>query len=179
MKVCFVNERLAFGSKATLNCHVEKLRELGVTHVLDLRNYRGKKLRRLKRLWLGFRDDARPRPRWFYCKALRFYQSAMRQPQSKVYVMCRAGRRRSANMVYFLLRASGVGPSQAEATVRRARPCVQIVRAYRQSGEEYLRREGAVSGALAGFCRKNEDSPRYLVGHYTHKIFSKNLSGTT
>lgn len=63
----------------------------------------------------------------------------MKQPGSKVFVMCRAGRRRSANMTYFLLRASGVGPSEAEATIRRARPCIQIVRAYRESGEEYLR----------------------------------------
>jgi len=49
--------------------------------------------------------------------------------------MCRAGRRRSASMTYFLLRASGLGSDKAESTIRRVRPCAKIVRAYRESGE--------------------------------------------
>ncbi len=113
---------------------------MGVTHIIDVRKYPAKKLKAFNRICLNFKDDARPRPQWFYSRALEFYKRAMRQPGSKVYVMCRAGRRRSANMTYFLLRASGVGPSEAEATIRRARPCIQIVRAYREWAEEYLHR---------------------------------------
>ena len=138
MVVFFVGKRLAFGSKATSLRHVDSLRAMGITHVIDVRKYRAKKLDRFKRICLNFKDDARPRPQWFYSRALAFYKKAMRQPGSKVFVMCRAGRRRSANMTYFLLRASGIGPSEAEATLRRARPCIQIVRAYRESGEDYL-----------------------------------------
>jgi protein-tyrosine phosphatase len=140
MVVFFVRKRLAFGSKATRLRHVERLHALGITHVLDVRRYQSKKLDQFKRICLNFKDDARPRPPWFYSRALAFYKKAMSQPGSKVFVMCRAGRRRSANMTYFLLRASGVGPNEAEATIRRARPCIQIVRAYRESSEEYLRR---------------------------------------
>jgi len=140
MVVFFVGKRLAFGSKATRLRHVERLRALGITHIIEVRKYRAKKLDQFKRICLNFKDDARPRPQWFYSRALSFYKQAMRQPDSKVFVMCRAGRRRSANMTYFLLRASGVGPSEAEATIRRARPCIQIVRAYRESGEDYLHR---------------------------------------
>ena len=140
MIVFFVGKRLAFGSKATRSRHVERLRAMGITHIIDVRKYQAKKLNEFKRICLSFKDDARPRPQWYYSRALAFYKKAMSQPGSKVFVMCRAGRRRSANMTYFLLRASGVGPSEAEARVRRARPCIQIVRAYRESGEEYLRR---------------------------------------
>jgi protein-tyrosine phosphatase len=140
MIVFFVTERLAFGSKCTRSRHVERLHALGITHVIDVRNYAGKKLRKFKIIRLNFKDDARPRPMWFYARALRFYENALKHPNSKVYVMCRAGRRRSANMVYFLLRASGVGPRKAENTIRHARPCVQIVRAYRLSGEQFLKR---------------------------------------
>ena len=138
MIVFFVSKRLAFGSKARLARHIEKLESLGITHVIDVRHYAGKKLRKFKTIRLNFKDDARPRPMWFYARALRFYQKALKQPNSKIYVMCRAGRRRSANMVYFLLRASGIGPRKAENTIRHARPCIQIVRAYRLSGEQYL-----------------------------------------
>jgi hypothetical protein len=140
MVVFFVGNRLAFGSKATRLRHIQRLRAMGITHIIDVRKYRAKKLDQFKRISLNFKDDARPRPRWFYSRALSFYKKAMRQPGSKVFVMCRAGRRRSANMTYFLLRASGVGPSKAEATIRRARPCIQIVRAYRESGEDFLQR---------------------------------------
>lgn len=138
MIVFFVTERLAFGSKATRLRHVERLRGLGITHIVDVRRYKSRKLDQFKRICLNFKDDARPRPTWFYARALRFYKKALTEPNSKVFVMCRAGRRRSANMTYFLLRASGVGPSEAEAAIRRARPCMQIVRAYRESAEEYL-----------------------------------------
>jgi hypothetical protein len=41
-------------------------------------------------------------------------------------------------MAYFLLRASGLGADKAKSTIRRVRPCAKIVRAYRQSGEDYL-----------------------------------------
>jgi len=139
MVVFFVGKRLAFGSKATRLRHVERLRGMGITHIIDVRKYPAKKLDQFKRICLNFKDDARPRPPWFYSRALAFYKKAMRQPGSKVFVMCRAGRRRSANMTYFLLRASGVGPSEAEAIIRQARPCIQIVRGYRESAEEYLR----------------------------------------
>jgi hypothetical protein len=138
--VFFVNKRLAFGSKCTRARHVKKLRSLGITHVIDLRSYHVKKLRCFKTLWLSFKDNGKPRPPWFYRDALAFYRKAMLQPGSKLFVMCRAGRRRSASMTYFLLRASGVGARQAENIIRRARPCAQIVRAYRLSGEQYLQK---------------------------------------
>ena len=113
--------------------------------MIDVRKYPGKKIRKFKTIHLNFKDDARPRPMWFYARALRFYETALKNPNAKVFVMCRADRRRSASMTYFLLRASGVAPRKAENIVRRARPCVQIVRAYRLSGEQYLHTMNAVA----------------------------------
>src|SRR5712692_4684620 len=140
LKAFFVHPRLAFGSKVNKRRHVVQLRALGITHVVDLRGYHSRKLRRFKKIWLGFRDDGKPRPRWFYGKALKFYQKAMSQPKTRLFLMCRVGKRRSASLAYFLLRASGMSARRAEALVRRARPCAMIVQAYRESCEEYLRR---------------------------------------
>jgi hypothetical protein len=135
----FVNERLAFGSKVRLKRHVEKLQALGITHVIDARSYPSKKFRKFKTIHLNF-DDARPRPEWFYRRALSFYRNALKRHACKVYVMCRAGRRRSASLTYFLLRASGLSVRDAEKAVRTARHCAQIVRAYKESGEAFLSR---------------------------------------
>jgi protein-tyrosine phosphatase len=138
VKVFFVTKRLAFGSAVTTWPDVERLQDLGFTHVINLqRNKNSKKVRQFKWLWLPFKDDKKPRPRWFYKKALKFHKRAVRRGY-RVFVMCHYGISRSASMTYFLLRASGVGPCKAESTVRHARPNARIVCAYRESGERYL-----------------------------------------
>ncbi len=114
----FVSDRLAFGSKVRLNRHVSKLQALGITHVIDARYYPSKKLRKFKTIHLNFKDNGQPRPMWFYDRALKFYRAALRHPKSKIFVMCRAGRRRSASLTYFLLRATGLAVRNAEKTER-------------------------------------------------------------
>jgi protein-tyrosine phosphatase len=142
VRVFFVTKRLAFGSAITTWPDVERLQTLGVTHVINLqRNKNTKKIREFEWLWLPFKDDKRPRPHWFYKKARKFHKRAMRTRDRKVFVMCHHGISRSASMTYFLLRASGFGSRKAQSTIRKIRPCAQIVPAYRQSGEEYLLRK--------------------------------------
>jgi protein-tyrosine phosphatase len=139
VKAFFVTRRLAFGSAINTWSDVERLQNLGITHVINLlRNKNTKKVRQFKWLWLPFKDDKKPRPRWFYKKALKFHKRAAHDRHTKVFVMCHHGRSRSASMTYFLLRASGFGSNKAESVVRRIRPCARIVPAYRQSCEEYL-----------------------------------------
>ena len=139
MKVCFVNRQLAFGSAIRSWKHVERLRAHEISHVINLRRSTNKKIQQFPNLWLAFRDNAKPRPRWFYSRALRFYRRAMEQPRAKVYVMCHHGICRSASLTYFLLRASGSSSRKAKARVFKARPCARIARAYQESGEDFLR----------------------------------------
>jgi protein-tyrosine phosphatase len=138
-----VTKRLAFGSEITTWRSVEQLQALGITHVVNLLgNRHRKKIRQFKNVRLSFRDDMKPRPRWFYRHALRFYKRAMRKPKAKVFVMCRLGICRSASMTHFLLRASGYGKARAESVVLRARPCAKIRRTYRECGEQFLKHHG-------------------------------------
>lgn len=139
MKAFFVNDRLAFGSAIKTWRHVEQLRALGITHVINLRrSTNNKRAQQFKHLWLPFKDDKKPRPAWFYSRAVRFYLRAMRRANSKLFVMCHHGICRSPALAYFLLRGSGISPSKAQALIRRARPCAQVVRAYRESGEDFI-----------------------------------------
>lgn len=139
MKVFWVSKRLAFASAITSYGHVRKLQGLGVTHVINLRHGKhGKKIRQFESLWLPFRDDMEPRPEWFHRRALRFYQKAMRHPNSKVICMCHHGACRSPSMVYFLLRVEGLSPARAKAVVFKARKCARVVPAYQESGEYFL-----------------------------------------
>ena len=140
MKVFFVNKRLAFGSAVTTWGHVEKLRSMGITHVVNLRwSQNNAKVRQFEHIWLRFHDDKKPRPRWFYKRALKFYKGAVKDRSSKILVMCHHGRCRSASLAYFLLRASGKSRRNAEFRVSRARRTARVVPAYRETSEKYLR----------------------------------------
>lgn len=140
MKVFFVNPRLAFGGAIKTAKHAATVRSLGITHVVNLRRSTNEYIGQFPNLWLRFKDDYRPRPAWFYRRALKFFTSVMVRSDTKLFVMCHAGLHRSPSLAYFLLRASGVVSDQAKQMVKTARPRARVVAAYRDSGEQFLQR---------------------------------------
>jgi len=140
MKVFFVNRRLAFGSAIKTESHVEILEAQGITHVMNLRRSNNRHIRCFEDIWLPFKDNGKRRPKRFYRRALKFYKQARKNSRSRVFVMCHYGMRRSPSMTYFLLRFSGATAKRAAALVIKARAQAKVVRAYRESGEKYLRR---------------------------------------
>lgn len=156
MKVFWVSKRLAFGSAITTWRNVEQLQALGVTHVINLRrNRHDSKVRQFKNLWLPFRDDKKLRPDWFYRDALQFYKRAMKESDSKAFVMCHHGICRSASLTYFFLRASGFTHAGAESVILRVRPCAVICGAYRECGDKFLARCGARKNKSNDNCTKS------------------------
>ena len=140
MKAFFVSKRLAFGSAIKTKTHVKKLKALGITHVINLRQSNNRQIEKFSSLWLPFPDDLKPRPRWFYKRTLKFYRKAMKQRHAKLFVMCHHGICRSASLTYFVLRDSGKSRNKTELRIKAARPTARIVPAYRESGEKYLKR---------------------------------------
>lgn len=138
MKAFFVSKRLAFGSAIKTKTHVKRLRALGITHAINLRQSNNKQIQKFSHLWLPFKDDMKPRPRWFYKRTLKFYRRAMKQRQAKLFVMCHHGICRSASLAYFFLRYSGKSRIEAERRIKTARPMARVVPAYRESSEVYL-----------------------------------------
>ena len=139
MKAFFVSKRLAFGSAIGTKTHVKQLRALGITHIINLRwSQNNAKVRQFRHIWLRFHDDKKPRPRWFYKRALKFYQKAMKKRDTKLLVMCHHGICRSASLTYFFLRVSGNSRRTADCKVMRVRPTARVVLAYRESCESYL-----------------------------------------
>lgn len=144
MKVFWVSKRLAFGAASAISTweRIRQLHEDGFTHVINLRSSRRyrTKLHSFHSLWLPFPDDKKERPAWFYRRALRFYEQAKNGRDGKVLVMCHRGICRSASLTYFLLRASGCTHKRAEKSIQRVRPCAIICSAYRDGGEDFLKR---------------------------------------
>jgi hypothetical protein len=135
-----VSQRLAFGSAIKTKTHVKRLRALGITHVINLRRSNNRKVQRFSHFWLPFKDDKKPRPRWFYRRTLKFYRKVMKKRGAKLFVMCHHGICRSSSLTYFFLRSSGKSRTKAESKIRGARPAARVVPAYRECGEKYLSR---------------------------------------
>ena len=136
-----MSERLAFGSAIKTKTHVKQLRALGITHVINLRwSNNNAKVRKFRHIWLRFHDDKKPRPKWFYERALKFHRKAMKKPDTKLFVMCHHGICRSASLTYFFLRGSGKSHATAESRIKCIRPAAHVVPAYMESGERFLRR---------------------------------------
>jgi predicted protein tyrosine phosphatase len=139
VKVFFVSKRLAFGSAVKTKTHVKQLEALGITHIINLRwSQNNAKVRHFRHIWLRFHDDKKPRPRWFYRRALKFYKKAIKDRDAKILVMCHHGICRSASLTYFLLCAAGKSRSKASRKIKIDRPSAFIVPAYRTSGAKYL-----------------------------------------
>lgn len=117
MKVFFISKRLAFGRAVKTTGHIETLRALGITHIINLRWNTNAKVRQFPHVWLRFHDDEKPRPRWFYRRALKFYRKATKHPKNKAFVMCHHGRCRSASLAYFLRRTWGKSSRNAERRI--------------------------------------------------------------
>jgi hypothetical protein len=146
VKAFFVSKRLAFGSAIKTKTHVKKLKALGITHVINLRRSNNRQIQKFSHLWLPFPDDLKPRPRWFYKRALKFYRKATKQRDAGLFVMCHHGICRSASLTYFFLRVIGKSRVKAESKIKSARSTARIVPAYRESSETYLERMKRGSG---------------------------------
>jgi protein-tyrosine phosphatase len=142
-------ERLAIGS-IPVGDAVERLPELGVTHVVNCRAQFQTQIS--QDLWAErevFGDDhvmaapmwdhGRPQPSRLWAPAARFAADALEEdPAAGVLVHCQQGRRRSAMVAYAVLRLRGHDASEAARMVLSSRAPARLVPAYRASVEEWL-----------------------------------------
>jgi hypothetical protein len=120
----FVLPRIAVGSEPENVADAQRLRSMGITHVLDVRmpNDMGHDTTGAPNLYRGLGityhrtpmvDDGTQKPPSTYVDGVRFIGNALSRPGTKVYVHCAAGMYRSPSMVYAALRAMGYGQDAA------------------------------------------------------------------
>lgn len=125
----FILPRMAVGSAPQNAADVTRLRALGVTHVLDLRelhDVRGAGVTEdttaAPQKYAGtgityhrtpMRDDGRRQSVASYVDAVTFVKNAFAQPGTRVLIHCAAGMYRSPSVAYAVLRAMGYSPDDA------------------------------------------------------------------
>lgn len=132
------NPSLIFGSAPVNAADITRLKNMGVTHVLDLRLERPDQSQRYSGTGIIYRrepmedfeqirpETTRLQPAEHYVRGVTFIRDALAHG-GKVYIHCAAGLQRSPSMVYAALRASGMSADEAWDAVRAARSSVKHV----------------------------------------------------
>lgn len=132
--------RVAVGSGVWTVDDVRLVRDAGITHVLDCRS-----TAEYARLYRGTAiayccaptdDDGKRKPPAWFGQGVAFALDALSRPDAKLLVHCAAGINRGPSMAYAVLRAMGLGPTEAEGAIRSARPLVSM--GYRADAERWV-----------------------------------------
>jgi protein-tyrosine phosphatase len=121
------HRRIALGSAVWLPEHVESLRRVGITHVLDCQHsgageafFRGSSI---VHFHCPTEDDGQPKAWEWFLRGVQFARQVLGDPSAKLLVHCAAGVNRSPAMTYAVMRAVlGMPAGKAWKAIERARP---------------------------------------------------------
>ncbi len=118
--------RIAFGPETSTLGEKRSIKNMGITHVLDLRAEAPSDADAWASLGVVYQrdpqiDDGRRQPVSSYVDGVSFARSALSIPGAKILIHCAAGQYRSPAMVYAVLRAGGILPVQAWDLITAAR----------------------------------------------------------
>jgi protein-tyrosine phosphatase len=149
----WITGRLAVGGRIPDFQAMQRLREEGITHVLNVAAECDESLIArdacIVYCHAGCEDDYEPKPPEFLDQAVQFALDALAQPGTKLHVHCYAGARRSMMVTLAILRVLGMSQQEAMDLLSAKRAAAQFVPAYVESVENYLRYRALRYGTAA------------------------------
>lgn len=141
----FVTHRLATGGEIKKKSHLQDLKKLGITHIINGRNEFNDATvfsneLNFNYLWNGTDDDGALKPTEWFKRAIDFALPALALPHTKIYAHCAAGINRGPSLAYAILRAQGIEALFAHNLIMNARPIAEI--GYRQHADDAIRNLG-------------------------------------
>lgn len=141
-----LDRRLAVGGGIWTIEAMREVSRLGFTHVVDLQaEFDDTELASffgIQVLWLPVEDDFAPKAPELLEQATRFAVTALRDPESQVYVHCAAGIHRGPLAAAAVLCGLGFEPAAAMELVLARRVLAEFPEAYRGSLEGWFARRG-------------------------------------
>ncbi|HEY8055672.1 MAG TPA: dual specificity protein phosphatase [Terriglobales bacterium] len=141
-----LDRRLAVGGGIWTIEAMREVSRLGFTHVVDLQaEFDDTELASffgIQVLWLPVEDDFAPKAPELLEQATRFAVTALRDPESQVYVHCAAGIHRGPLAAAAVLCGLGFEPAAAMELVLARRVLAEFPEAYRGSLEGWFAQRG-------------------------------------
>jgi protein-tyrosine phosphatase len=150
----WVSERIMAGRNPLSAQDVAWMESQGITHILDLREAREWKppkfghialeaiqQRGLHRLHLEVMDMNAPKAQTFK-SACDFIEEALAQPETKVYVHCRAGMERTAAiLIAYHAKTNGITYDEALHELKKGRPILEPLPAQEQAARRWIEQQ--------------------------------------
>jgi protein-tyrosine phosphatase len=147
MDMTWVTDRIAVGGGIWFEERMIELVRLGITHIIDMQiEFDDRKLvpprnpagPNLEVLWLLTHDDFEPKRAGLFRRGVRFAQTALRDPEAKLFIHCAAGVHRAPMMALAVLGSMGWDLEEARDFIEDKRPVADFPEVYVQSVEDFL-----------------------------------------
>lgn len=147
MEFNWVTTRLSVGPNPQSVADVEQLVQAGMSHCINCCDEIDDSpflapFPQVAYLRVPTADDGKPKPAFWFGRAIPFAFDALRLPGTRLYVHCAGGINRGPSMALAILLAWGIAELEAVALLKNARPQVGI--AYRKSAVEAVKILGYV-----------------------------------
>lgn len=146
----WITSRIAVGGGIWTAANMGDVARAGVTHILDMQvEFDDTSLARphgIQVLWNGIDDDFQPKDPGIFQRGVAFAQSALDEPQTKLFIHCAAGVHRAPMMALALLCSLGWDLGEAMELIQARRPVVDFPDVYLNSVENFLDRHVRNSG---------------------------------
>lgn len=138
----WITPRIAVGGGIWTDANMGDVARAGVTHILDMQiefdDTRLAQPHGIEVLWNGIDDDFQPKNPGIFQRGVAFAQSALDEPESKVFIHCAAGVHRAPMMTLALFCSLGWELPEAIELIQGRRPVVDFPDVYVNSVENYL-----------------------------------------
>jgi len=139
----WVARRLAVGGAVWRKSDVQTLKNASITHVIDCMSTAGEEKTLLgsgiEYFHCPTEDDGKKKGDEWFRPGVQYGLSVLARPNTRLLVHCAAGINRGPSMAFAILRAKGWSRSQAESSIRRARPIVKLF--YMADADRWIERE--------------------------------------
>lgn len=144
MDISWLTAQIGIGGGIWNSDNMANLARAGVTHVVDMQiEFDDRQLpdHGVKVLWNPTDDDFEPKPASLLRPGVEFVETALKDPEAKVFIHCAAGVHRAPMMALAVLGSMGWKLEDAMALMVARRPVVDFADVYVRSVERFL--EGA------------------------------------
>src|SRR3954447_10171725 len=144
MDITWITDQIALGGGIWNEEKMEKVAELGVTHIIDMQiEFDDTPLAKphgIAVLWNAVDDDFQPKPPEIFQRGVEFALDALNSGvDSKLFIHCAAGVHRAPMMTLAVMRVLGYSLDEAMMMIEERRPVVDFADVYVRSVENFVR----------------------------------------
>ena len=147
LDISWIDERTAIGAAPKSPAHMEELKALGVTDIIDLRAERNGQAESMfhtagiHSFWVPTYDDWLPKGRDFFAQLCHQLAAIHQDPGRRLLICCGAGEHRAPLGGVVALIVQGHCLESAQRVVEDARPVAELLPPYLSSLREYVESE--------------------------------------